>query len=263
MTNDDGFDAPGLALLAELAQEFAQEVWMVAPAYDQSGTGQSLSLHDPVRCAERGERRWAVEGTPADCVAVAINHFMADARPSLVLSGINSGGNLGDDLNMSGTAGAAFMALMLGVPAIGISQDYSISREETPWETSRVVVPKVLRHLLAEGWRKETCLSVNIPDAPPEAIKGFSWARQGQKNVSGVTVEKRVSPRSGDYFWLQIERKPSPVVAPNSDYAVLKRNDVAVTVLGLDRSVECAKPSVRFDEPDGESSVESPTLSDV
>ena len=223
LTNDDGIDAPGLAVLAEIALEFAQEVWVVAPEHDQSGTGQSISLHNPLRCTPRGVRRWAVNGTPGDCVALALGHLMLDAPPSLVLSGINAGANLGDDVNMSGTAGATFAALMLGVPAIGISQEFKTTREKTPWDIARVVTPKVLRHVLTEGWRKETCLSVNIPDAPVGEITGLSWARQGQKNVAGFAIHKRTSPREEDYFWLSIERKAS-VAAPNSDAAVLRRS---------------------------------------
>ena len=247
LTNDDGIDAPGLAVLASIAQEFAHEIWIVAPEHDQSGMGQSLSLHHPLHCTPHGERRWAVNGTPSDCVAVALGHLMEGARPSLILSGVNAGANLGDEVNLSGTAGAVFTALMLGVPAIGLSQDYNESRHETPWDTARTIAPKVLRHLLAQGWRKDTCLLVNIPDATPGDISGFSWARQSQKNVTGFTVEKRTSPRQEDYFWLSLERK-APVAPVNGDCAILQRREVAVTALGLDRSLETNKPFVSFDE---------------
>src|ERR1700677_481642 len=95
LTNDDGIDAPGLAALADVAKEFAEEVWVIAPEHDESGTGQSLSLHHPLRCRPQGERRWAVAGTPADCVAIALAHFMKGKPPSMILSGINAGSNTG------------------------------------------------------------------------------------------------------------------------------------------------------------------------
>jgi len=106
LTNDDGFDAPGLAVLADVAHELSDEVWIVAPEHDQSGTGQSLSIHSPLRCWPRGERRWAVTGTPADCVGIALSHLMGGKKPSFILSGVNAGANVGDEVSLSGTLGA-------------------------------------------------------------------------------------------------------------------------------------------------------------
>ncbi len=244
LTNDDGIDAPGLKVLAEVAGEIARDVWIVAPEHEHSGASQSLSLCRPIRCTAMGEKRIAVDGSPGDCIALALSHFMAKARPSLILSGVNAGSNIGEEVNMSGTIGAALIALMLDVPAIAISQACK-DRLQAPWETTRVILPKVLRHLLTQGWRKETCLSVNIPDVPPGKITGFSWARQSQKNVAAIKAEKRISPRHEDYFWLTLTLK-TPSGAANSEGAIMRRNEVAVTALSLDRSVEIAKPSVAF-----------------
>ena len=157
LTNDDGFDAPGLAVLTEVAKEFADEIWIVAPEHDQSGTGQSLSIHTPLRCWPRGERQYAVTGTPADCVGIALASLMGSRKPSLVLSGINAGSNVGDEVNMSGTLGAAFMALMMGIPAIAFSQD-CVTRAASRWATARTMTQKMLAHFLKEGWPQETCL---------------------------------------------------------------------------------------------------------
>ncbi|MDD5585358.1 MAG: 5'/3'-nucleotidase SurE [Alphaproteobacteria bacterium] len=247
LTNDDGIGAPGIQILAEAAEAFAEEVWIVAPEHEQSGASQSVSLCRPVRVWPRGERMWAVDGSPCDCVALALSHFMAELPPSLVLSGVNSGPNAGDDSNTSGTVGAALLALTLGVPAIAISQSHA-ARDKTPWDTTREILPKVLRILLQHGWRKETCLSVNIPDKPASEITGLSWARQGHKNVTGYSAKRRVSPRHEDYFWLAVERKQPPSF-PNSDIAILRRGEVAVAALSLDRSVNIAKPSLAFNEP--------------
>lgn len=250
LTNDDGIDAPGLKLLEEIAQQFTNEVWVIAPEHDASGSGQSLSLARPVYAYQKGEKRIAVDGTPSDCVALAMAHFMADTPPSLVLSGINPGMNIGDDVNTSGTAGAALTALILGVPAIAISQSRG-TKGDTPWETTREVLPKVLAHLLMQGWRKDTCLSLNIPNLPPKDITGFSWARQAQKSIATYAVKRRTNPKHQDYFWITNERK-TPVSAPNSDSAILRRGEVAVTALTLDRSIDIYKPSVVFNDVEGQ-----------
>ncbi len=244
LTNDDGIDAEGIKVLEEIAHEFAQEVWVVAPEHNQSGCSQSLSLGRPVKVWKRNERAIAVDGTPSDCVVLALSHFMRDKPPSLILSGVNAGKNIGEDVNVSGTIGACLTSLVLGVPGIAISQARS-AKHKTPWSSTRAVLPKVLKHLLSEGWRKETCLSINIPDAKPEEITGFSWARQAQKSIETITATKRASPDHEDYYWLVKTRK-TPVHAMNSEAAIMRRNEVAVTALSLDRSVEVLKPSVSF-----------------
>jgi len=256
LTNDDGIEAPGLKVLTEIAEQFSNEIWIVAPEHEVSGNGQSISLTRPVHVWQSGERAWATDGTPGDCVALALSHFMIDTPPSLVLSGINAGHNVGDNVNMSGTIGAALTALMHGIPAIAISQSRAdgSGNDKKPWETTRAIAPKVLKALLMQGWRKETCLSVNIPALPPEEITGFSWARQSQKNVEALIAKKRTSPRHDDYYWITIAQKP-PAPAPNSEHAIMKRGEVAVTALALDRSVDISKPSILFngsDSPDPE-----------
>lgn len=246
LTNDDGFDAPGLSVLIEIAQNFAEEIWVVAPEHDQSGTGQSLSIHTPLRCWPRGERRWAVTGTPADCVGIALSDLMGNRKPSLILSGINAGSNVGDEVNMSGTLGAAFMGLMMGVPSIAFSQD-CVTRSETKWETARIISQKMLAHFLINGWRKDTCLSINIPDCTASDVKGFSWARQCHKNIVGVNIDKREDKRQQNYYWLTIVDKP-PQTKENSDYTILQGHDVSVTPLGLDRSFDVFEPRVTFED---------------
>lgn len=246
LTNDDGFDAPGLGVLVELAKEFTDEVWVVAPEHDQSGTGQSLSIHNPIRAWPRGERRWAITGTPGDCVAMAVSQLMGDKKPSLILSGVNAGANLGDEVGLSGTLGAAFTGLMLGIPSIGISQD-CLTRASARWDTTRTIVPKLLNHFLVHGWRKETCLSLNIPDREAKDITGFSWARQSHKNIAGFNIEKRDDLRQQHYYWLSLVDRV-PAKKESSDYTILERGEVAVTVLGQDRSYDVMEPSIIFDE---------------
>lgn len=245
LTNDDGFDAPGLAVLIDIAQEFAKEVWVLAPAHDQSGTSQGITLNEPLRCFPRGSKRWAVNGTGADCVALALTHFMAQSPPALILSGINSDTNLGDEVNLSGTVGAAFMGLTLGIPSIAFHQA-GVKLNGARWQTARAIVPKVLAHLLRTGWRRETCLSVNLPDLPPESITRLSWTRQAQRNIAGIGVRAE-RHRQQDYFWLSLHTK-EPDKKGNTDHACVMRGEVAVTALALDRSVEITSPPVAFGE---------------
>lgn len=246
LTNDDGFDAPGLGVLIEVAKEFTDEIWVIAPEHDQSGTGQSISVHNPLRIWPRGEKRWAVTGTPADCVAIAVAHLMGDKRPSLILSGINAGANVGDEVGLSGTLGAAFTGLMLGIPSIAISQD-CVTRQTTKWDTARAIAPKMLNHFLLHGWRKETCLSINIPDLPAKDISGFSWARQCHKNLAGFHIDKREDHREQNYYWLTLVDR-TPAHKESSDYTILERGEVSVAVLGQDRSHDVMEPSVSFNE---------------
>src|SRR5215510_5823550 len=151
LTNDDGIDAPGLAVLEAVAATLAREVWVVAPEHDQSGTSHSISLHSPLRFSDRGERRFGVVGTPGDCVVMAVRHLMLEAPPTLVLAGINRGANLGVETVFSGTVGAAMAGLLLGVPSIALSQTFT-DREAVKWDTARSLAPGVIRKLVAIGW---------------------------------------------------------------------------------------------------------------
>ncbi len=124
ISNDDGIEAPGLKLLTKVARTLSRDVWVVAPEQEQSGASHSLTLYRPLRVRKLGPRRFAVDGTPTDCVLLAVNVLLRDKRPSLVLSGVNAGGNLGEDVTYSGTVAAAMEATLLGVPAIALSQHH-------------------------------------------------------------------------------------------------------------------------------------------
>jgi 5'-nucleotidase len=235
LTNDDGFDAPGLAALADAARAIADEIWIVAPQLDQSGMGQSVTLNNPLRCVSRGDKQWAISGTPADCVIMALSHLMKENPPGLVLSGVNAGNNTGDDVNLSGTLGAAFTGLMLGVPSIAISLDCA-SRKAARWDTAREVLPNILSNFLREGWDKNHCLSVNLPDLPADKITGLCWTHPAHKTIPSFQIEKREDLREKDYFWLYPNQDES-FVDHGSDLAALERGQVSVTALTLNRSI--------------------------
>ena len=153
LTNDDGIDAPGMEVLEEIAAQIAHEVWVVAPEHDQSGQSHAISLHHALRLTERGPRRFGVTGTPGDCAAMGLCHIMKDAPPQLVLSGVNRGLNLGIETVFSGTVGGAMTAMMLGVPALALSQAFT-KRDAVPWDTARTLGAETIRKLWAFGWGK-------------------------------------------------------------------------------------------------------------
>jgi 5'-nucleotidase len=238
LTNDDGIDAPGLAVLEAVAAELAREVWVVAPEHDQSGTSHSISLHAALRFSRHGERRFGVVGTPGDCVVMAVRHLMLDLAPALVLAGINRGANLGVETVFSGTVGAAMAGMLLGVPSIALSQTFT-DREAVRWETARALAPDVIRRLLAAGWSDQACLNVNFPDVPPESAGQLTLTRQGMGLVRRIDVIARTDPRGFDYHWLKFHRAPRNE-APDTEAAVIAAGAISVTPLQFERTAEVA-----------------------
>jgi 5'-nucleotidase len=234
LTNDDGIDAPGLAVLEAVANELAHEVWVVAPEHDQSGTSHSISLHSPLRVSRQGERRFGVQGTPGDCVVMAVRHLMKDAPPTLVLSGINRGGNLGVETMFSGTVGAAMTGLLLGLPGIALSQTFS-DRDNVRWDTARTLAPGVIRQLLAISHAAPTCLNVNFPDVDAASAGPLTATRQGVGLVEGMEVLPQTDPRGLEYHWLRFQRGPREN-APDSETAVVGSGRVSVTPLHFERT---------------------------
>ena len=235
LTNDDGIAAPGMAVLEEVAAEIAREVWVVAPEHDQSGTSHSISLHAPLRVSRHGERRFAVLGTPGDCVVMAVRHLMGEVRPDLVLSGINRGANLGVETVFSGTVGAAMTALLLGLPAIALSQAFS-QREPVRWETARALAPGVIRRLLASGWEEQrACLNINFPYVAPEDAGPLTPTQQGVGLIEAIDVVERADPRGIAYHWLQFRRGPREN-APESEVTAIAAGRISVTPLRFERT---------------------------
>ncbi len=234
LTNDDGIDAPGLAVLEAVAAELAAEVWVVAPEHDQSGQSHAISLHHPVRVMPRGDRRFAVTGTPGDCAVMGVRHLLPQP-PSLVLSGINRGANLGIETVFSGTVGGAMTAMMLGVPAIALSQEWGGGEAAVSWETARRLAPGAIARLLQVGWAADSCLNLNFPDRPAAESLPLVLTRQGIGSVQSIDVEARVDPRGLSYHWLRFRRAPRPQ-PPESDQEALEAGHVVVTPLRYDRT---------------------------
>ena len=234
LTNDDGIDAPGMAVMQEIAAQVAREVWVVAPEHDQSGQSHAISLHHALRISERGERRFGVTGTPGDCAAIGLCHLMKDTPPQLLLSGVNRGLNLGMETVFSGTVGGAMTAMMLGCPALALSQAFS-NRDAVPWDTARTLGPDTILRLWVMGWGKSAVLNINFPPVPAADAGPMTLARQGEGAVAGMDVETRVDPRGMTYHWLNFKRGDIQQ-GPESDYRALRAGKIVVTPLRYDRT---------------------------
>ncbi|MGL9718497.1 MAG: 5'/3'-nucleotidase SurE [Wolbachia sp.] len=185
ITNDDGFKSEGIKLLKEIAQNFASEIWVVAPDTDRSGAARSLDfpVKQPIKINQHGEKEFSVSGTPADCVIIALNKIM-DKKPDLILSGVNIGSNVGDDVCYSGTIGAVMEGAARSIPSIALSQLYhkeQLYRKEINWHNTKALAPKVIAKLVEVGWPKNIAMSVNFPAT--EKVKGVEFAEQGEYDV--------------------------------------------------------------------------------
>ncbi len=234
LTNDDGVHAPGLKVLEHIARKLSDDIWIVAPMEEQSGAGHSLTLSRPLRLRQHGEKHYSVSGTPTDAVMMAIGHIMKDHRPDLVLSGVNRGANLGEDVTYSGTVSAAMEGAISGVRSIAFSQVYAREGmgDTIPFEAAEVWGERVVRALLAQPDPGKTLINVNFPALPASAIKGMKVARQGFHDVDRTRIIKGTDPRGYDYFWFGLDHSDSAPQA--SDLAAVAEGYISITPLHFD-----------------------------
>ncbi len=238
LVNDDGFESEGLKVAEDIASPFADEVWTVAPAADQSGMSHALSLQYPIRVSEKAPRHFAVIGTPSDCIVMALRLIMKDHPPDLVISGVNRGANLADDIAYSGTVSGAMTSVLCGIPAIAMSQAYR-KAEDISWDTARVHGTRLLEQLLVEKLPPDLCLNVNFPAIRPEAVTGVRATRQGRRSIRAIDIDSRMDLRGKPYFWLNFDRAGGQQ-DPDSDIAALRAKAVSVTPLRADRTNDAA-----------------------
>src|SRR5438094_7011181 len=175
ITNDDGIHSEGLDVCTEIGRALSEDVWVIAPEFDQSGVSHSLSLNDPLRLREIGERRFAVKGTPTDCVIMGARHVIKDRPPDLVLAGVNRGRNAGEDVIYSGTVAGAVEGTILGIPSLALSQSYNSKSPHPPfWETAIRFGPEIIRRVLDAGILPEVLINVNFPNCTPNDVKGIA-----------------------------------------------------------------------------------------
>ncbi|AMK18607.1 MULTISPECIES: 5'/3'-nucleotidase SurE [Sphingobium] len=240
LTNDDGVHAPGLKVLEEIARTLSDDIWILAPSEEQSGAGHSLTLTRPLRIHQLGERHYSVTGTPTDAVMMAIGQLMKDARPDLVLSGVNRGANLAEDVTYSGTVSAAMEGAISGIKSIALSQVYPREGmgDAVPFATARAWGEKVLRPLIAMPASPRLLFNVNFPAIDPQAVKGIRVARQGFHDIDRTRIVEGTDPRGYHYYWFGLGS--SSAVPEGSDLAAIAEGYVTVTPLHYDLTQDSA-----------------------
>jgi len=234
LVNDDGLHARGIVLLEELVREFTDDIWVVAPEEERSGAAHSLSITTPVRMRQVDERHYAVKGTPTDCVLLAYWELMAEQRPTMVISGINHGENLAEDLSYSGTAGGAMEAALLGLPAVAMSQVYTLGGKPRI-DTATRFGPDLLKQLLTCEWHAGTWINVNFPNVAPDQVSGVRLTTQGQRRPGSFKPLRRVDGRNVPYWWIKIAYDVGEPAA-GSDLEAIAAQAVSVTPLQMNMS---------------------------
>jgi 5'-nucleotidase len=234
VTNDDGIHAEGLQVLEQIAKALSDDVWVVAPETDQSGVSHSLSLNDPLRLRKISDRHYAVKGTPTDCVIMGVRHILQDKKPDLVLSGINHGQNVAEDVTYSGTIAAAMEGTILGVKSIALSQAYGPQgRDAIHWDCAAAHGAEIIRRVLDVGFPTNTLINLNFPNCPPQDVVGTASTVQGTRDQQLLRVEERADGRAKPYFWIAFARgKITP--AEGTDLHALAEKRISITPIKLD-----------------------------
>jgi 5'-nucleotidase len=231
LTNDDGIHAPGLELLEAIARELSDDVWVCAPAEENSGAGHSLTLHLPVRLREHGNQRFSVTGTPTDAVNLALRKMFAERMPDLIISGINNGENLADDITYSGTISAAMEGALAGIPAVALSQ--AMRDGGHGFAAARSWAAKVLAPLLDLQMARRTVVNVNFPALPADRVKGIRVVRQGFHDYARGSLVEAIDPRGRPYFWFGLDDIEHSL-DHGTDLEAVSEGYIAVTPLHVD-----------------------------
>lgn len=233
LTNDDGIHAEGLAVLERIARQLSDDVWVVAPETDQSGLAHSLTLSEPLRLRKVDERRFALRGTPTDCVIMGVKNILPEP-PDLILSGVNSGANIADDVTYSGTVAGAMEGTLNGIRSIALSQEgiYSEKGRFFPWEVAEKYGADIISKLLQNNWGNGVFMNVNFPNCDADSVKGVRATAQG-KLAHDLKVEERMDGRGFSYFWLLFGRGDTKQ-ALHTDVNALSNDFIAVTPMQMD-----------------------------
>jgi 5'-nucleotidase len=235
LTNDDGIAAEGLAVLEAIAAELSDDVWICAPEIEQSGASRALTLTTPIRVRKLDPRRFAVSGTPTDCVMLAVNELVEGARPDLVLSGVNRGQNIGEDVTMSGTVAGAIQGMVAGIPSIALSQALASFHDDfqAVFETAQTFAPGLIARLIETGWPSNVVMNLNFPDLPHGEVGAVEVTSQGRRDVAHMNAEKRTDRRGRDYYWVGFHDHPFEPVQ-GTDLTAIAEGRISVTPLHID-----------------------------
>ncbi len=228
VTNDDGIHSEGLIVLAKALREVG-DVFVVGPQTEKSAIAHSLTLHRPLRVEKIRRNIYAVDGTPADCVHLGVNAILPE-RPRLIVSGINKGGNLGDDITYSGTVSAAFEGTLLGIPSFAISL---VSRSHFKFQPAAQFAVRVAKNILKKGLPKDTLLNINVPNIEEEEIKSYKITQQGRWTHNGSAVIEKLDPRGKKYYWIG-GGKLIFEKGKETDFEAVSNSYISITPLQLD-----------------------------
>lgn len=244
LTNDDGINAPGLYVLEKIAAQLSDDIWICAPSEEQSGAGHSLTLTRPVRLRQHAPRRFSVSGTPTDSVTMGLRKVMPEA-PDLILSGVNRGANLGDDVTYSGTVSAAMEGALAGIKSIALSQVYSKEGRgnDVSFSAAEEWGAKVLRPLLEMDFAPRTLINVNFPPVKGSAVKGIRTVRQGFHDYARGSVVEGMDPRGFPYYWFGLHGIEH-TLGRNTDLEAIAEGFVSVTPLQLDLTHDASLASL-------------------
>ena len=232
LTNDDGIHAPGLKVLENIARQLTDDIWIVAPETEQSGASHSLTMNRPLKLRKLNDNKYTVNGTPSDCVLMACHEILRDHRPDLVLSGVNYGANIAEDISYSGTVSAASEAAMLNIPAIALS--LKVTKEIPKWATAQHYAPDIIRKLLEVEWERKVLINVNFPDAIVDSVTGVKLAKQGLREWQ-QRLTPTFDPFGGRLHWIHYKNDKS-TVQDGTDIAAIRDNAITITPLKLTRN---------------------------
>lgn len=241
ISNDDGVNAQGIAILERVARTLSDDVWVVAPEHEQSGAGHSLSLHKPLRIRKVAERRFAVDGTPTDAVLLGVMEVMKDKRLDLMLSGINRGSNLAEDVTYSGTVSAAMEATLLEIPSIAFSNQINGA---VNWEVPEHYIAQLIRSITQTTIAHDRLVNVNFPAVPLAQVKGIAVCPQGRRKLDD-NLDRRTDPQGRPYIWIGGQRTEPFRNAPDSDLTMIAQGYITVTPLSLDMTDYDAMAALR------------------
>lgn len=227
-----------MAVLRRIAAQLSDDVWVCAPETEQSAASRGVSLHNPVRLKKLEDRVYCVSGTPTDSVIVGLMDLLKDHPPDLILSGVNRGQNLAEDVTFSGTIAGALQGMQMGIPSIALSLARGFQGANSiPWETAEAHGANLIKDLISKTWPKNVILSVNFPDCAPDAVKGVQITRQGHRDFQMTGIDKRDYPRGGHYFWMTYgARKSNPL--EGTDLRAIYDGYISVTPLHVDLTHE-------------------------
>ena len=259
ITNDDGYSADGIKILYEIAKNYTSDVWIVAPEYEKSGASHALTFIKDLTLKKQDENIYSVNGTPSDCVVIALENVLQDKRPDILLSGINSGVNVAEDVTYSGTIAAAMEGVIRRVPSIAISQNYDLGKKnEISWDVSKAFLDKVLDSVSATGWDFNSLLNVNFPQCNVNEVNGIEVTSQGNRETDDLVLWEK----ENNLFRIGLQRrlgessKPKnnilnkPIDGVMTDVVALTSNKISITPLHLDlthaASIEILRKSLKL-----------------